>query len=505
MSVAPYSQTIPFTKTNPYTNKSPTYFYYYYQNTPGQYGLSIPIPSVQLYYVLSGGGGLGGFPGPVPAEGVCPVNQNGGGGGGSGGQVLTGSFYSNNSELIKINVGTSGSSSSIAYSGGSIVASVGENGLAGGSICGYADNQGSTDYQVTGGAGANGYNGGTGGVGGKTATKINRSGSISTNYSTSTTGSNGTGSGGGGGGPATWKSGSPGIAGGLPGPGTSVTFSDGTGSANISPGGKGGIGCSYGGFNGNIPITQSAAYGENGSSGSVLVYFYSTDPWNPFSQFLIEPGCTAINKEFLAKIEGKYNLNGVNYTIPEVCFGIPGIPCIPAVTYTIFPDMLFAATADVPVTIEVPLEAISLYVNAPEDQVLTQYVTIGSSLLRLSVTIYYIVAIKLEFFLVLTEKPTKLSVINQIIAAVLPLPAYEYEYFDQGTLTLFSVFCGMELVLEADPDTSQMWFNLQMRFQILVFNYQIYTEICNIEWVINVYTFDMQDVKETTFIVGAIN
>jgi len=487
-----YTQTIGYIKTNPITGVSPNNYYYYYFNTPGKYGFSIPIQNIQLYYVIGGGGGYGGVASSFGETDTCPVPQNGGGGGGGGGEVKSGSFVSVDSMFIKINVGGVGEPSTISYSNTTIQASKGNDApntsSQGGSsfFCGDADNKGGSEQQTTGGVGANDINGnGVGGVGGITFYKIKDNGEYSSDYKNSTTGSNGSGSGGGGGGAACWKTNQPGKDGGDPGPGTSVTFYDGTGEGKFCKGGKGGTGC-YQGTNGDYG-TISATKGEDGSPGVVLIYFYSEEGWNPFSYFPLAQG-EGINKKYIIDISGNIQVDGYTLVVPPV--EEFGIVIIPGFSIPLFPDMVIYVKSSFPIKLQVPASDISLGVGAPLKQLFTNYIQYCDCNIEVDVQLNGIGTI--PFVFPLQAITTYAPIENSIYGIIFPFPSYKYSIDIE--LISFTAYCSLRLQLDSTPDTSAYWFNviLDIRLEITE-GITGYND--DFEWEINVYTHAVREIE----------
>lgn len=451
MSDLPYSLTIPYVQTNPITQKSPKedpvdgeiYYYYYYFNTPGQFGLSVPIQNVDLNYIVGGGGGRGGKCGSDTEYTIIP--QNGGGGGGSGGEVLTGNIEQTQNGgclFIEIDVGDIGQQTEVKFKDQnnnvvrSIIARPGINGGDGDTFSGYATeniNGGVNEFSQTGGNGASGYNG-TSGSGGETAYQDLQAFGDTSNYSACVQGGNGTGSGGGGGGPASWVEGKSGIPGGSGGPGTSVIFKDDTGGGIFCPGGSGGVGCSYNGRNSDGTYkTNSAANGDPGSTGAVLIYFYSKDPWNAFSYYPYLPETTTSEgfyKEYIAEVEGSQSVASINLDV--------------------------TAKAYIGLYIYVPSDTIELSVDTSYKQLLTQYVEFQSATLDLN---FKINGKNNKITAVLFEVPTKLDIVNNIIESYIPLPSIEIPfYLYKIKIAVFRI--SMTLNLDATPDFSDMWLNI---------------------------------------------
>ena len=456
MSDFPYSLTIPYVQTNPITQQSRTdsedeeiYDFYYYFNTPGQFGLSVPIQDVSFNYIVGGGGGRGGFCGSDTEYTIIP--QNGGGGGGSGGEVLTGTIEQTQNGgclFIQIDVGGIGEQTQVEFIDQnnnvvkSIIARPGINGGNGEAFLGYATeniNGGVNEYTRIGGNGASGYNG-TFGSGGQTAYQDLPAFGDTSNYSACVKGGDGTGSSGGGGGPASWVNGKAGIPGGSGGPGTQVKFNDGTGIGNFCPGGSGGVGCSYGGINSDGTYnTISAENGDAGSEGAVLIYFYSKDPWNAFSYYPYLPETTTnVNskssegfiKLYTAEVEGSQSVASINLNV--------------------------TAKASIGLKIYVPSDTIELTTTTSYKQLLTQYVEFQVAEIVFNFVIggvnYTIVA---EIFKV----PTKLDIVNNIIESYIPLPSIEIPYYlYKIKIAVFKI--SMTLNLDATPDFSDMWLNI---------------------------------------------
>lgn len=498
MSDSTYRPTIPYVTTNPITGKTPTYYYYYYFNTPGKFSFSLPVQNIDLKCVIGGGGGQGGLAGTYGTEVVVP--QNGGGGGGSGGQVITKTIKQEQDCIfIEIDVGDVGQETIVKYTDPTnnqlvkFTALPGMAGSPGESFTGKADNNlsGEKKVQYTGGDGADGYNG-TGGIGGitKYTQKQQPSGNIDTSdYSACVSGTNGSGSGGGGGGPASWFEGKDGISGGSGGLGTSVTFYDSTDDGLVGyfcPGGKGGIGCSSNGTNSDGTYkTNSAAKGNDGSKGAVLIYFYYYDEitesstWNALSLY---PDNTSNTSTSGSKASSD--------TTKAYTATIQGGGEIPSL------DLTITALAEISIKIVVPSDTIELGTDISNTQVQVKSFSFVVNNLeplngKINLTFQSPSLGSHTIIVTLLEgNGHDLAILNNILERIIPLPDYYFYYYKIETIE-FILKAAFLLEFSATPKFSSLWLSIIFTIKFEIVKDKIFDWLTITFYTYNLYTYEM--------------